>query len=185
MCCVSSIQEEVDALLDFIDREARGRFDDVLSAASMASWKFKPWLPIWRAYSSTVGNTIYLSKEDWQPLDQISKCALVIHEATHVIQWKHLGRLAFIARYAQPAGRYKLELDAFGQELWWWCRANHIADPDKNSNPREYVAGNMIVAKFFQNIKLDYWMSGYVSARYDDYIDYCLARVRAYYIRQS
>lgn len=122
------------------DREYRRlRFCDI---------KKKPWWYPYKNFYSTLGNTVYYP-EKAEFTDPLHQASILVHEATHLIQWDRLGFVNFSTRYAQAAGRLALEKDAFRTQFLWWIIHGRIPHPRVTNNPKimytqmYYVGGAM------------------------------------------
>lgn len=117
------------SVIEYLIAFGGGRFGKQCTALEQAEFTPKPfWFPF-KSYNSVLGNTVYLSK-GFEGLDLKGKAAVFCHEGTHLLQWKAIGGApAFVTRYAQKAGRWTLEKEAYGQEINYWIMQKEIHKP--------------------------------------------------------
>lgn len=150
---------ELNRLLGLIRQQTRNKFDGLISTAESTTWKPKPgWFPFEKA-CTTIGDTVYLSKYYLNQYNDWARCSLILHEATHVQQWRALGRLKFSAMYLIPSQRLKLEQAGVRNEFFWAIATHRLQDPDKQTDTMGYIRSNNLIQGSLRGLMEDYMMS--------------------------
>lgn len=124
--------------IDLVKLIGNGRFNAQYDALMSASFVNKPFFFPFKNFNTTIGETIFLSKEFYKN-NLSGSAATLCHEATHLLQYQRWAMAATVAKYAQKVGRWEMEKESYGNEIIFRVLNGNIHKPQTSDFKTEYL----------------------------------------------
>lgn len=98
-------------IIEAIEQAQGGRFKVYAEALKRSTFKPKPWWMPFKDSITTIDHTIYIIPRFYNENFR-SQCRWIVHEAVHVKDYEIKGLAMFMAEYATPWGRKRIEQTA-------------------------------------------------------------------------
>lgn len=140
---------------DHIAHISHGRFDPNLAILRTAAIRIKPSFFIFPDSTTTIGSSIWLERH-WDGVLFANQCAVLVHEAKHLVQYKRLSIPGFLALYAIPSQRLVLEKEAYVETLAFWILNGQVPNFSLFANPISAARQNRIAQEVVNDLKNNY-----------------------------
>lgn len=138
-----------------IQQIGHGRFDQNILALETATIRIKPSFFIFPDSDTTIGSSIWLERH-WDGVLFANQCAVLVHEAKHLMQYKRLSVPGFLALYAIPSQRLALEKQAYIETLAFWILSGQVPNFSQLPNPISAARQNRPAQDVVYDLKHNY-----------------------------